>query len=73
MGRNDPSDIVSEGHTKKNGRFELTEMFTECSWDLDQMLAEYANKYMDTFVFNQTLIKLCLLILHQRIYRKGKT
>ena len=47
-------------------------MFTECSWDLDPMLAEYANKYMDNFVFNQTLMKLCLLILHQRIYRKGK-
>ena len=37
-------------------RFELTETSTECSWDLDPVLAEYANKYMDNFVSNQTLI-----------------
>ena len=54
--RNDPSDIVSEGPTKKTGRFELRETFTECSWDLDPVLAEYVNKYMDNFVSNQTLI-----------------
>ena len=56
MGRNDPSDIVIEGPIKKNGRCELTETFTECSWDVDPVLAEYANKYMDNFVSNQTLI-----------------
>ena len=54
--RNDPSDVVSEGHTKKKGRFELTEMSSECSWDLDPVLAEHVNKYMDNFVSNQTLI-----------------
>ena len=36
--------------------FELTETSRECSWDLDPVLAEYANKYMDNFVSNQTLI-----------------
>ena len=54
--RNDPSDVVSEEPTKKKGRFELTETSSECSWDLDPVLAEYANKYMDNFVSNQTLI-----------------
>ena len=56
LGRNDPSDVVREGPTKKKGRFELTETSSECSWDLDPVLAEYANKYMDNFVSNQTLI-----------------
>ena len=56
VGRNDPSDVVSEGHTKKKGRFELTETSSECSWDLDPVLAEHVNKYMDNFVSNQTLI-----------------
>ena len=56
MGRNDPSDAVSDGPTKKKGRFELTETSSECSWDLDPVLAESANKYMDNFVSNQTLI-----------------
>ena len=56
VGRNDPSDLVSEGSTKKKGRFELTETSSECSWDLDPVLAEYANKYRDNFVSNQTLI-----------------
>ena len=54
--RNDPYDVVSEGPTKKKGRFKLTEMSTECSWGLDPVLAEYANKYMDNFVSNQTSI-----------------
>ena len=31
VGRNDPSDIISEGPTKNKGRFELTERSTECS------------------------------------------
>ena len=56
MGRNDPSDAVSEGPTKKKEIFELIETSTECSWDLDPVLAEYANKYMGNFVSNQTLI-----------------
>ena len=56
VGRNDPCEIVSEGPTKKKGRFELTETSTECSWDLDPVLAKYTNKYMDNFVSNQTLI-----------------
>ena len=55
-GRNDPSDIVSKGPTKKKGRFELTEASTKCSWDLDPVMAEYANKYMGNFVSNQALI-----------------
>ena len=29
VGRNDPSDIASEGPTKKKGRFELTKTFIE--------------------------------------------
>ena len=57
MDRNDPSDVISEGPTKKKGRFELTEMSSECSWDLDPVLAEHANKYRDNFVSNKTLIK----------------
>ena len=35
MGRNDPSDVVSERPTEKKGRSELTETSSECSWDLD--------------------------------------
>ena len=54
--RNDPSDIVNEGPTKKKGRFKLTEAFTECSWNPDPVLAEYDKKYIDNFVSNQTLI-----------------
>ena len=56
VGRNDPSDVVSEEPTKKKGSFELTETSSKCSWDLDPVLAEYANRYMDNFVSNQTLI-----------------
>ena len=56
VGRNDPSDVVSEGPTKKKGRFEPTETSTECSWNLDPTLTEYANKYMDNFVSNQTSV-----------------
>ena len=56
VGRNDPSDVVSEEPTKKKGSFELTEMSSKCSWDLDLVLAEYANRYMDNSVSNQTLI-----------------
>ena len=56
MGRKDPSDIVSEEPMKKKRRLELTEMSTERSWDLDPMLAEYADKYMNNFVSKQTLI-----------------
>ena len=37
-------------------RSELAETSTERSWNLDPLLAKYANKYMDNFVFNQTLI-----------------
>ena len=56
VGRNDPSGIVNEGPTKKKGRFEMTETSTECSWDLGTVVTEYANKYMDNFVSNETLI-----------------
>ena len=55
VGINDPSDEVSEGPTKKKERFELPETSSKCSGDLDPVLAEYANKYMDNFVSNQTL------------------
>ena len=55
MGINDPSDEVSKGPTKKKERFELPETSSKCSGDLDPVLAEYANKYMDNFVSNQTL------------------
>ena len=47
-----PSYLVSDGPSKKKGRFELTETSIECSWDLDPVLGEYANKYMDNFVSN---------------------
>ena len=57
MGRNDSSYLVSEGSIKKKGMFELTETSTGCSWDLDPVLAKYANKYMDNFRSNYTLIK----------------
>ena len=56
VGRNNPSDVVSERPTKKKRRFELTETSSECSRDQDPVLAEYANKYMDSFVSNQKLI-----------------
>ena len=56
VGRNDPSDVVSERPTKKKGKSELTETSSEYSWDLDPVLAEYANKYMANFVSNQTLM-----------------
>ena len=56
VSRNDPSGVVSEGPTKKKERSELIETSKECSWDLDPVLAEYANKYMGNFVSNQTLI-----------------
>ena len=56
VGRNDPPDVVSKGPTKKKRGFELTETSLECSWDLDPVLAEYANKYMENFISNQKLI-----------------
>ena len=56
VGRNDPPDVVNERPTKKKERSELTETSTERSWNLDPLLAKYANKYMDNFVFNKTLI-----------------
>ena len=58
VSRNDQSDIVSvsQGATKKKGRFELTETSAVCSWDLGPVPAEYAKEYMDNFVSNQTLI-----------------
>ena len=56
MGRNDPFDEVSEGNAKMKARLELTETSSECSWDLDPVLTEYDNKYMDNFVWYQTLI-----------------
>ena len=56
MGRNDPFDEVSEGNAKMKARLELTETSSECSWDLDPVLTEYANKYMDNFLSYQTLI-----------------
>ena len=57
VGRNDPSNVVREGPLKNKGRFELTETSPKCSWDLDPVLAEYANTYIANFVSNQTLIK----------------
>ena len=56
VGRNDSSDVVSWGTTKKKGRFEVTETSTECSWDLDPVLPECTNKYVEKFVSNQTSI-----------------
>ena len=52
MGRNDQSDIVSKGLINKRRRSELAETSKECSWDLDPVLAKYANKYMDNSVLN---------------------
>ena len=52
VGRNDQSGIVSKGLIKERTRSELIETSKECSWDLDQVLAKYANKYMDNSVFN---------------------
>ena len=51
-GRNDPSHVFSEELPKKKERFELTETSADCSWDLDPILTEYANKYMDNFLSN---------------------
>ena len=48
MGRNDPSDIVSEEAPKWKKKFELTEKSTECSCDLDPVLLEYAKKLKET-------------------------
>lgn len=56
MGRNDAPNVVREGQLKNKGRFELTETSAECSWDLDSLLAEYANTFIANFVSNQTLI-----------------
>ena len=73
VGRNDPSNIVSEGPTKKKGRSELTEVPTEFSWDLDPVLAAYANKYMDNFVSNQILINEIMSFNHvPENLKKGK-
>ena len=56
VGGNEPSDIVSEGSTKKKERFELTETSTQSSSDVEPVPAEYVNKYMGNIVSNQTLI-----------------
>ena len=56
VGRNEPYDIVSEGSTKKKERFELTETSMQSSLDVKPVPAEYANKYMDNIVSNQTFI-----------------
>ena len=56
VARNDSSDVVSWGTTKKKGRSEVTETSTECSWDLDPVLSECTNKYVEKFVSNQTAI-----------------
>ena len=48
MGRNDPSEIVSEEPPKEKKKFELTEKSTECSCDLDPVLLEYAKKLKET-------------------------
>ena len=34
----------------------MAETSADCSWDLDPVLTEFANNYMDSFVSNQTLI-----------------
>ena len=52
MGRNDRFDIVIERLAKTKVRFELTETTTERSWNLDLVLAEYANKYLENFASN---------------------
>ena len=43
VGRNDQSGIVSKRLIKDSRRSELTETSKECSWDLDPVLAKYAN------------------------------
>ena len=53
VGRNDPSDLASEGLIKKKRRFEQTKTSTNCSWDLEPVLAQYTNKSMDKFVSNE--------------------
>ena len=74
MGRNGLSDVVSESPTKKKGRSELTETSTEFSWDLYPVLAEYANKYMDNFVSNQTLFNEIMFFNNvSENLKKGKT
>ena len=40
VGGNEPSDIVSEGSTKKKERFELTETSTQSSSDVEPVPAE---------------------------------
>ena len=60
MGRNDAPNVVREGQLKNKGRFELKETSAECSWDLDPLLAEYANTYIANFVSNQTLINVII-------------
>ena len=71
--RNDPFDIVSEGPTKQKERFKLIEMSTECSWHLDLVIAECANKYMENVVSNQTLINKIVSVNHViETFKKGK-
>ena len=71
VSKNDPSDIVNDGPTKKKGRFELAETFTECSSNLDPVLAEYNKKYIDNFVSNQTLINEIINPVPEKL-KKGK-
>ena len=51
VGRNDPSDIVSEEAPKWKEKFELTEKSTECSCDLDPVPSEYPKKLKETKFF----------------------
>ena len=46
------NSIESRDKTPERG----LEQVTECCCDLDPVLAEYANKYIDKFVSNQTII-----------------
>ena len=48
-GRNDPSNKVSEGPTKKKGRFEIRETFTECSWNLEPVRQNMVTSSWATF------------------------
>ena len=44
-----------DGPPTKVGRFELSNSGELNDWSLDPNLAEYANKYMETFIQSQTL------------------
>ena len=49
------TDQDDEGPSRKRGSFELSENNAEYTWELEEGLADYANKYMDKFISNQTI------------------